>query len=83
MQENEGFSAIVRADLRDRVDEQDNKLRPTMLSDFLGQESVKKNLSTFIEAAKLREEPLDHLLLIGPGSWKNHSGPDHCPRTWS
>ena len=63
---DEDFSAIVRADLKDRFDEQDNKLRPTMLSDFLGQESVKKNLSTFIEAAKLREEPLDHLLLIGP-----------------
>ena len=60
------FSAIVRADLKDSFDEQDNKLRPTRLADFLGQESVKKNLSTFIEAAKLREEPLDHLLLIGP-----------------
>ena len=36
------------------------------MSDFLGQESVKKNLFTFIQAAKLREEPLDHLLLIGP-----------------
>lgn len=66
MQENEDFSAIVRSDLRDRFDEQVNKLRPTMLSDFLGQESVKKNLSTLIEAAKLREEPLDHLLLIDP-----------------
>ena len=60
------FSAIVRADLKDSFDEQDHKLRPTRLADFLGQESVKKNLSTFIEAAKLREEPLDHLLLIGP-----------------
>ena len=66
MNENEDFSAIVRADLRNSYDEQDNKLRPTKLADFLGQESVKKNLSTFIEAAKLREEPLDHLLLIGP-----------------
>ena len=55
----EDFSAIVRADLKDRYDEQDNKLRPNMLKDFLGQESVKKNLSTFIEAAKLREEPLE------------------------
>lgn len=59
------FSAIVRADLKD--DEvQENSLRPQFLSDFLGQESVKKNLFTFIQAAKLREEPLDHLLLIGP-----------------
>ncbi len=63
---SENFSAIVRADLKNSFDEQDNKLRPVMLKDFLGQESVKKNLSTFIEAAKLREEPLDHLLLIGP-----------------
>lgn len=62
----EDFSAIVRADLRNAFDEQDNKLRPKRLNDFLGQESVKKNLATFIEAAKQREEPLDHLLLIGP-----------------
>ena len=66
MQNEEDFSAIVRADLKDSFDEQDNSLRPQLLCDFLGQESVKKNLSTFIEAAKLREEPLDHLLLIGP-----------------
>ncbi len=59
------FSAIVRADLKEE-DSQDNSLRPQFLSDFLGQESVKKNLFTFIQAAKLREEPLDHLLLIGP-----------------
>ncbi len=66
MQNDEDFSAIVRADLKDSFDEQDNSLRPQFLADFLGQESVKKNLCTFIEAAKLREEPLDHLLLIGP-----------------
>lgn len=66
MSDEQDFSAIVRADLKDRFDEQDNSLRPSMLSDFLGQEGVKKNLRTFIEAAKLREEPLDHLLLIGP-----------------
>ncbi|WP_027727841.1 Holliday junction branch migration DNA helicase RuvB [Treponema sp. C6A8] len=63
---DEDFGAIVRADIQNRFDEQDNKLRPKMLSDFLGQESIKKNLSTFIEAAKQRQEPLDHLLLIGP-----------------
>lgn len=63
---DEDFGAIVRADIQNRFDEQDNKLRPKMLSDFLGQESIKKNLSTFIEAARQRQEPLDHLLLIGP-----------------
>ena len=59
-------SAIVRADLKNLYDEQDNKLRTQCLGDFLGQEQVKKNLSTFIQAAKQREESLDHLLLIGP-----------------
>lgn len=59
------FSAIVRADLKDD-EAQENSLRPQMLKDFLGQENVKKNLSTFIKAAKQRQEPLDHLLLIGP-----------------
>ncbi|MCQ2600270.1 MAG: Holliday junction branch migration DNA helicase RuvB [Treponema sp.] len=60
------FSAIVRADLKDSFDDQDSNLRPKMLDDFLGQETVKKNLSTFIQAARQRQEPLDHLLLIGP-----------------
>ena len=64
--EDQDFSTIVRADLKDSFDDQDNGLRPQMLSDFLGQSGIKKNLSTFIEAAKLRSEPLDHLLLIGP-----------------
>lgn len=63
--ENQDFSAIVRADLKDAFDESDT-LRPKYLKDFLGQESIKQNLLTFIQAAKARSEPLDHLLLIGP-----------------
>lgn len=63
--ENTDFSAIVRADLKDSFEDNDS-LRPQMLNDFLGQEGIKKNLKTFIEAAKQRQEPLDHLLLIGP-----------------
>ena len=59
------FSSIVRADIKG-FEDQDNNLRPKMLRDFLGQENIKSNLSTFIEAAKARQEPLDHLLLIGP-----------------
>lgn len=63
--ESTNFSSIVRADLHD-FDDNDTTLRPQLLKDFLGQEGVKKNLKVFIEAAKLRQEPLDHLLLIGP-----------------
>lgn len=41
-------------------------LRPSSLKDFVGQSKVKDNLSLFIEAARQRKEPLDHVLLFGP-----------------
>jgi Holliday junction DNA helicase RuvB len=44
----------------------DKALRPQTLSEFVGQEQVKANLRVFIEAAKAREEALDHVLLFGP-----------------
>ncbi|MBQ4333468.1 MAG: Holliday junction branch migration DNA helicase RuvB [Clostridia bacterium] len=47
-------------------DDGDNPLRPRTLRDYIGQEKVKENLSVFIDAAKLRHEALDHVLLYGP-----------------
>lgn len=44
----------------------DKVLRPKRLSDFSGQPKVVDNLSIFVKAAKLRNEPLDHVLLHGP-----------------
>ena len=44
----------------------DNSLRPKTLEDYIGQEKVKENLKIYIEAAKLRGENLDHVLLYGP-----------------
>ena len=44
----------------------ENPLRPRTLSEYIGQEKAKENLSVFIEAAKLRHESLDHVLLYGP-----------------
>jgi Holliday junction DNA helicase RuvB len=41
-------------------------LRPQFLNEYIGQTKVKENLKIFIEAAKKRNEPLDHLLLYGP-----------------
>src|SRR5690625_3302862 len=41
-------------------------LRPTAFSDYIGQKKVKENLHIFIEAAKMRGEALDHVLLYGP-----------------
>ncbi len=52
-------------ELPDELDS-DNPLRPSKLEDYIGQEKVKQNLSVFIEAAKIRKESLDHVLLYGP-----------------
>lgn len=44
----------------------DKVLRPKSLEDFAGQPGIVENLSIFVKAAKLRDEPLDHVLLHGP-----------------
>jgi holliday junction DNA helicase RuvB len=51
---------------RREEDQLDTHLRPQRLSEFLGQERVKANLKVFIEAARSRNEALDHVLLAGP-----------------
>jgi Holliday junction DNA helicase RuvB len=47
-------------------DAQEASLRPARLQEYIGQEAVKANLAVFIEAARRRGEPLDHVLLSGP-----------------
>ena len=64
------YTHIVRSD-EPFPDDDDNaekgvSLRPKRLSEFIGQDKVKENLSVFIDAARKRREPLDHLFLMGP-----------------
>ena len=49
-----------------REDEGEFSLRPQYLREYIGQEKAKGNLEVFIQAAKMRSEPLDHVLLHGP-----------------
>ena len=48
------------------ADNEENSLRPQHLEDYIGQEKVKQNLKIYLEAAKRRGEPMDHILLYGP-----------------
>lgn len=57
---------ILTTGLREEDRELEPKLRPASLETYIGQESVKENMRVFIEAAKQRQEPLDHVLLYGP-----------------
>ena len=49
-----------------RDDENEGSLRPKSLTEYIGQQKAKGNLEVFIQAAKMRNEPLDHVLLHGP-----------------
>jgi len=55
---------LVTAEKRD--DDVDANLRPQRLSEFIGQEKARANLGVFIEAARSRQEALDHVLFVGP-----------------
>ena len=55
---------LVSADKRE--DDVDASLRPQKLADFIGQEKARANLKIFIDAARSRNEALDHVLFVGP-----------------
>ena len=56
---------LVSAERRDE-DSADGSLRPQRLTEFIGQQQARSNLSVFIEAARARHEALDHVLFVGP-----------------
>ena len=49
-----------------KEDNFEKSIRPESIDEYVGQSEVKENLNIFIKAAKMREEPLDHVLLYGP-----------------
>ena len=62
---------LVNPEPKHRESRSDNALRPTRLSEYIGQEQVRESLDVFIRAAKGRGEPLDHVLFHGfPGLGK-------------
>ena len=53
-------------DTKELNEDKDSSIRPESLNEYIGQSEVKENIKVFIEAAKMRNEPLDHVLLYGP-----------------
>jgi len=56
----------IRKNAVEREGDYERALRPSQFDSFAGQEKIVKNLKIFVQAARLRQEPLDHLLLHGP-----------------
>ena len=58
---------LLIPNLQDEIEERaEVSLRPKTLDEYIGQTKVKENMKIYIEAAKKRNEPLDHILLYGP-----------------
>ena len=57
---------ILSEEKIDGDDVNEESIRPELLSEYIGQKDVKENIKVFIEAAKMRGETLDHVLLYGP-----------------
>ncbi len=58
---------MIRPEIENAAEEKmENTLRPQNLKEYIGQNKVKENMKIYIEAAKKRKEPLDHVLLYGP-----------------
>ena len=58
-------------------------LRPDTLEQYVGQEKAKTNLKIFIEAAKSRKEPLDHVLFYGPPGLEKQRWRQLLPTKWA
>lgn len=57
---------VISTELMEEDYKIENSLRPKLLSDYIGQNKIKDNLKVYIEAAKQRNESLDHVLFYGP-----------------
>ena len=65
-EEEYGADESLIVSTKTEYDAEENVLRPKVMSDYVGQQKVKENLSVYIAAAKARGEALDHVLLYGP-----------------
>ena len=63
---SEPSDRLVAGDLHPDEELSEQSLRPRFLEDFVGQPQVKENLGIGIKAAKMRAEPLDHVIVYGP-----------------
>lgn len=61
----------------------DRAIRPLSLSEYVGQDSVSSQMQIFINAAKKRNDPLDHVLIFTTWTWQNYFSEYHSSRNGS
>jgi Holliday junction DNA helicase RuvB len=65
---------LVSADSSGFEEAADRAIRPKLLQEYVGQPHVRSQMEIFIQAAKLRGDALDHLLILARRGWGNHPG---------
>ena len=75
----------IRDDSRMKETDRDfeRALRPLAFGDFQGQKKIVENLEIFVRAAKMRGEPLDHVILHGPPGLGKPRSPPSSPMNWA
>ncbi|VEA74058.1 Holliday junction ATP-dependent DNA helicase RuvB [Serratia rubidaea] len=61
----------------------DRAIRPKMLAEYVGQPHVREQMEIFIQAARLRGDALDHLLIFGPPGWVKPRWLTSSPTRWA
>ena len=75
---------IITTDVTEEDKKIETSLRPQLLGEYIGQERIKGTLKIFIDAAKSRNEPLDHVLFYGPpGLGKTTRSAALLPMRWA
>ena len=74
---------IITTDVIPEEQKMESSLRPQMLEDYIGQEKIKSNLKVYIDAAKSRGEPLDHVLFTVRRDWERLPFPGLLPMRWA
>ena len=73
---------IITTDMMEEDIRIEGSLRPQCLDDYIGQEKAKKNLKIYIEAAKQRNDALDHVLFYGPRDLERPHWQGLSPMRW-
>ena len=73
---------LITASSRDRDEQLDRAIRPLALAEYIGQPVVREQMELFIQAAKNRQEALDHTLIFGPPGLGKTTLPTSLPMKW-
>lgn len=74
---------LVSAGTLQAEDVVDRAIRPKLLDEYIGQPQVRSQMEIFIQAAKLRGDALDHLLIFGPPVWGKPRWRTLSPMKWA